>query len=188
MGGMSRHGIGAPFQAERKDVRCIECGASAVSERSERTNILLNRVQYGFDVVALVVPWRLHYKLSPRNRSAPELDALPDRPKIGVSAAATRSNCRSVKRGPVRVTPIGIPADPSVQGRLMQGTCNNVHIRLNTALPGLLPIGASPGALGVSIASKGWASASKALRQKAAWSYAASSLARVMPSLFSTRE
>src|ERR1700742_3491615 len=67
-------------------MRCIGCGSSAVSERSERTvqgyrrfrcricgkqfnersGTLLNRTQYPSDVIALVVLWRLRYKLSLR--------------------------------------------------------------------------------------------------------------------------
>src|SRR6201747_1863731 len=68
-------------------MRCIECGSMAVSERSERTTqgyprfrcrdcgkqfnerseSLLNRTQYPSDVIALVVLWRLRYKLSLRD-------------------------------------------------------------------------------------------------------------------------
>jgi putative transposase len=68
-------------------MRCMECGSSAVSERSERTvqgyrrfrcRICgkqfnersagrLNRTQYSSDVIALVVLWRLRYKLSLRD-------------------------------------------------------------------------------------------------------------------------
>src|SRR3984885_11790203 len=68
-------------------MRCMECGSSAVSERSERTvqgyrrfrcrtcgkqfnersTSLLNRTQYPSDVIALVVLWRLRYKLSLRD-------------------------------------------------------------------------------------------------------------------------
>ena len=68
-------------------MRCMECGSSAVSERSERTVQgyrrfrcrtcgkqfnersagLLNRTQYPSDVIALVVLWRLRYKLSLRD-------------------------------------------------------------------------------------------------------------------------
>jgi transposase-like protein len=68
-------------------MRCVECGSSAVSERSERTvqgyrrfrcrtcgkqfnersTGLLNRTQYPSDVIALVVLWRLRYKLSLRD-------------------------------------------------------------------------------------------------------------------------
>src|ERR1700760_2913040 len=66
---------------------CIGCGAAAVSERSERTAqgyrrfrcrdcgkqfnersaTLMNRTQYPSDVIALVVLWRLRYKLSLRD-------------------------------------------------------------------------------------------------------------------------
>src|ERR1700756_89405 len=68
-------------------MRCIACNSSAVSERSERTTqgyrrfrcracdkqfnerseSLLNRTQYPSDVIALVVLWRLRYKLSLRD-------------------------------------------------------------------------------------------------------------------------
>src|SRR6201994_3509995 len=68
-------------------MRCMECGSSAVSERSDRTvqgyrrfrcRICgkqfnersagrLNRAQYPSDVIALVVLWRLRYKLSLRD-------------------------------------------------------------------------------------------------------------------------
>ncbi len=68
-------------------MRCIGCGSAAVSERSERTaqgyrrfrcrgcgkqfnersESLLNRTQYPLDVIALVVLWRLRYKLSLRD-------------------------------------------------------------------------------------------------------------------------
>src|ERR1700759_5752029 len=68
-------------------MRCIGCGSTAVSERSERTTqgyrrfrcracdkqfnerseSLLNRTQYPSDVIALVVLWRLRYTLSQRD-------------------------------------------------------------------------------------------------------------------------
>ena len=68
-------------------MRCVKCGSSGVSERPERTaqgyrrfrchacgkqfnersTSLLNRTQYPSDVVALVVLWRLRYKLSLRD-------------------------------------------------------------------------------------------------------------------------
>jgi putative transposase len=68
-------------------MRCIGCGSTAVSERSERTTqgyrrfrcracgkqfnerseSLLNRTQYPSDVIALVVLWRLRYKLNLRD-------------------------------------------------------------------------------------------------------------------------
>src|SRR3954447_15890012 len=75
-------------------MRCIECGSEAVTERSERTaqgyrrfrcrtcgkqfnersGTLLNRTQYPSDVIALVVLWRLRYKLS--RRDLPEMFAM----------------------------------------------------------------------------------------------------------------
>ena len=70
-------------------MRCIECDAAKVSERPERTTQgyrrfrcracgkqfnersggILNRAQYPSDVIALVVFWRLRYKLSLRDLS-----------------------------------------------------------------------------------------------------------------------
>ena len=75
-------------------MRCLECGSEAVTERSERTaqgyrrfrcrtcgkqfnersGTLLNRAQYPSDVIALVVLWRLRYKLSLRD--LPEMFAV----------------------------------------------------------------------------------------------------------------
>jgi transposase-like protein len=66
---------------------CIECGSAAVSKRSERTAQgycrfrcracgkqfnecsagLLNRTQYPSDVIAVVVLWRLRYKVALRD-------------------------------------------------------------------------------------------------------------------------
>lgn len=68
-------------------MRCVGCGSGSVSERpertahgyrrfrcrkcgkqfNERTGTVLNRAQYPSDVVALVVLWRLRYKLSLRD-------------------------------------------------------------------------------------------------------------------------
>ncbi len=70
-------------------MRCVGCGSAAVSERPERTaqgyrrfrcrtcgkqfnersDGLLNRTQFPSDVIALVVLWRLRYKLSLRDLS-----------------------------------------------------------------------------------------------------------------------
>jgi putative transposase len=75
-------------------MRCITCGSDAVTERPERTaqgyrrfccrqcgkqfnersGTVLNRAQYPSDVIALVVLWRLRYKLSLRD--LPEMFAL----------------------------------------------------------------------------------------------------------------
>ena len=75
-------------------MRCPRCGAERLSERSERTaqgyrrfrcqacgkqvnertGTALNRAQYPADVIALVVLWRLRYKLSLRD--LPEMFAL----------------------------------------------------------------------------------------------------------------
>lgn len=70
-------------------MRCVGCGSEAVTERpertahgyrrfrcrdcgkqfNERTGTALNRAQYPSAVVALVVLWRLRYKLSLRDLS-----------------------------------------------------------------------------------------------------------------------
>src|SRR3954451_13050254 len=75
-------------------MRCIGCGSAAVTGRrectaqgykrfrcracgkqwNERTGTVLNRAQYPSDVIALVVLWRLRYKLSLRD--LPEMFAL----------------------------------------------------------------------------------------------------------------
>ena len=75
-------------------MRCVKCGSEAVTERRERTaqgyrrfrcracakrfnersGTLLNHVHYPSDVVALVVLWRLRYKLSLRD--LPEMFAV----------------------------------------------------------------------------------------------------------------
>ena len=75
-------------------MRCVGCGSEAVTERPERTaqgykrfrcrscgkqfnersGTVLNRAQYPSDVIALVVLWRLRYKLSLRD--LPEMFAV----------------------------------------------------------------------------------------------------------------
>src|SRR4249920_3990736 len=75
------------FTDGRTGMRCIECGSKATTERPERTaqgyrrfrcracgkqfnersESLLNRTQYPSDVIALVVLWRLRYKLNLRD-------------------------------------------------------------------------------------------------------------------------
>src|SRR3954467_14875239 len=84
----------APHKKGRTEMRCIECGSEAVTERPERTaqgyrrfrcracgkqfnerpDTLLNRAQYPSDVIALVVLWRVRYKLSLRD--LPEMFAV----------------------------------------------------------------------------------------------------------------
>src|SRR3954468_20315970 len=80
----ARLGIGPLLTEERTRMRCLECGSQAVTERAERTaegyrrfrcrtcgkqfnersDTLLNWTQYPSDLIALVVLWRLRYKLS----------------------------------------------------------------------------------------------------------------------------
>ena len=75
-------------------MQCVKCGSEAVTERrehtaqgykrfrcrtcgkqfNERSGTLLNHVQYPSDIVALVVLWRLRYKLSLRD--LPEMFAV----------------------------------------------------------------------------------------------------------------
>src|SRR3954464_13840689 len=84
----------APHKEGRTKMRCLECGSEAVTERPERTaqgyrrfrcracgkqfnersGTLLNRTQSPSDVIALVVLWRLRYKLSLRD--LPEMFAV----------------------------------------------------------------------------------------------------------------
>jgi transposase-like protein len=76
-----------PTRVENGAMRCIECYAADVSERPDRTTRgyrrfrcracgkqfnersggILNRAQYPSDVIALVIFWRLRYKLSLRD-------------------------------------------------------------------------------------------------------------------------
>src|SRR3954465_6868657 len=84
----------APHKEGRTKMRCLECGSEAVTERPERTaqgyprfrcracgkqfnersGSVLNRTQYPSDVIALVVLWRLRYKLALRD--LPEMFAV----------------------------------------------------------------------------------------------------------------
>src|SRR3954464_11722271 len=90
----ARLGIGPLLTEGRTKMQCLECGSEAVTERPERTaqgyrrfrcrhcgkqfnersGTLLNRTQYPSDVIALVVLWRLRYKLSLRD--LPEMFAV----------------------------------------------------------------------------------------------------------------
>jgi len=90
----ARLGIGPPLTEGWTRMRCIECSSQAVTERPERTaqgyrrfrcracgkqfnersDTLLNRAQYPSDVIALVVLWRLRYKLALRD--LPEMFAV----------------------------------------------------------------------------------------------------------------
>jgi putative transposase len=83
-------------------MQCIGCGSTAVSERNERTTqgyrrflcracgkqfnerseSPLNRTQYPSDVIALVVLWRLRYKLSLRDHWL-KVCAVADAARLG---------------------------------------------------------------------------------------------------------
>jgi len=85
-GSLPGHDVGR-FGGGVRLVRCIACDSAAISERPERTaqgyrrfccrgcskpfnersGGILNRTQYPSDVIALVVFWRLRYKLSLRD-------------------------------------------------------------------------------------------------------------------------
>jgi len=89
-----RLGYMAGPHSRADEMQCVKCGSEAVTERSERTaqgyrrfrcrgcgkqfnertGGRLNRTQYPSDIVALVVLWRLRYKLSLRD--LPEMFAL----------------------------------------------------------------------------------------------------------------
>src|SRR3954466_8806673 len=84
----------APHKKGRTKMRCLDCGSQAITERPERTaqgyrrfrcrtcgkqfnersGGVLNRAQYPSDVIALVVLWRLRYKLALRD--LPEMFAV----------------------------------------------------------------------------------------------------------------
>src|SRR3954465_10828844 len=90
----ARLDIGPPLTEGWARMRCLDCGSHAVTERPERTaqgyrrfrcracgkqfnersGTALNRAQYPSDVIALVVLWRLRYKLSLRD--LPEMFAV----------------------------------------------------------------------------------------------------------------
>src|SRR3954464_8409347 len=90
----ARLGIGPLLTAGRTKMRCLECGSQAVTERperpaqgyrrfrcracgkqfNERSGTLLNRTPCPSDIIALVVLWRLRYKLSLRD--LPEMFAV----------------------------------------------------------------------------------------------------------------
>src|SRR3954453_7261871 len=90
LGKVNRLGYSRLHRGGAEWIRCIGCGSAAVTERpegykrfrcracekqwNERTGTVLNRAQYPSDVIALVVLWRLRYKLSLRD--LPEMFAL----------------------------------------------------------------------------------------------------------------
>src|SRR6202050_144744 len=110
-------------------MECVGCGSAAVLERSERTAQgycrfrcracgkqfnersagVLNRTQYPSDVIALVVLWRLRYKLSLRD--LPEMflirgivfshEAVPVRDWETKLTPAMAENLRRRRRGKV---------------------------------------------------------------------------------------
>ena len=59
----SRQGTARANGAGYRWFRCLDCA----KQRNERSTRLLNRTQYPSDVIALVVLWRLRYKLSLRD-------------------------------------------------------------------------------------------------------------------------
>lgn len=106
-------------------MRYVRCGSEAVTERlertahydrrfrcracgkqfNERTDTVLNRTQYPSDVVALVVLWRLRYKLSLRD--LPEMFALRGhglllRSRPGLGSQAHACHGRGTAAAPTR--------------------------------------------------------------------------------------
>ena len=65
-----RHGATRAHRPGYRRFRCRACG----KQFNERSDTLLNRAQYPSDVLALVVLWRLRYKLSLRD--LPEMFAV----------------------------------------------------------------------------------------------------------------
>ena len=101
---------------------CVACGSTAVTERPERTaqgyrrfrcrtcgkqfnersGTVLNHAQYPSDVIALVVLWRLRYRLTLRDlaemfllRGIVFIPRLPENP------------CSLLPNGPIRILPVG---------------------------------------------------------------------------------
>src|ERR1700734_3023686 len=64
--GCGSHGCLGTERASTQDYRRFRCRACG-KQFNERSESLLNRTQYPSDVIALVVLWRLRYKLSLRD-------------------------------------------------------------------------------------------------------------------------
>jgi uncharacterized protein CbrC (UPF0167 family) len=106
-------------------MQCIGYGWTAVSERNERTTqgyrrfrcracgkqfndrseSLLNRTQYPSDVIALVVVWRLHYKLSLRDHWL-KVCAVADAAILGKVGALARRTSRCTGIGAISIAPL----------------------------------------------------------------------------------
>ena len=71
-----------------------------------------------------------------------------------ISQRAVRSSRASSPFSPTSCTPIGMPEAPVSKGKVTAGTPQSVQVVQNTGLPvEPRPLGASPGAAGVRIAS-----------------------------------
>jgi hypothetical protein len=126
-------------------MRCPACGSRSIRERPERTTQgyrrfrcrcgkqfnersagVLNKAQYPSDVIALVVLWRLRYKLSLRDLAEMFLTrAMPRRiaqlPSLPIPDAPTRS-CRHAALAAYaqdgdRAAPIGDRLSPATTGQ-----------------------------------------------------------------------
>ena len=121
-------------------MRCVECDASDVSERTaqsdqcfrcracgrqfnERSGGILNRAQYPSDVTALVVFWRLLYKLSLRDLS--DMFLIPD-PGIEFNYGAVRD-------WEAQLTPALLTAAVPLQGDAIQNL--KTRLRHQVRLP-----------------------------------------------------
>src|ERR1700712_3480485 len=124
-------------------MRCIGCGSTAVSERTERTaqgyrrfrcrdcgkqfnersESLLNRTQYPFDVIALVVLCRLRYKLSLRD--------LPEMFLIVASCSVTKRSAIGKPSSRLHWLKVCAVADAAGSGRVGMSTrrryCWRIH-------------------------------------------------------------
>jgi hypothetical protein len=67
--------------------RCRACG----TQWNERAGTVLNRAQYPSDVIALVVPWRLRYKLNLRD--LPEMFAVRGMAILARAFGSTGCTC-----------------------------------------------------------------------------------------------
>ena len=121
--------MAGPHHGWADGMRCVACGLEAVTERpertaqgyrrfrcrrcgkqfNERTGGLLNRTQYPSDVIALVVLWRLRYKLSLRD--LPEMFALRGMVFSHEAVRTWEAKCRSDDAYRASARPIG--ADPA---------------------------------------------------------------------------
>ena len=148
-------------------IRCIGCGSAAVTELpertaqgyrrfrcrscgkqfNERTGTVLNRAQYPSDVIALVVLWRLRYKLSLRD--LPEMFLVRGvvfchetvRAWEAKLAPALAEELRRRRRGKVGRSSVAIsesglpPSSSRLTACALNSAVNRRRVRLSAILP-----------------------------------------------------